>query len=147
MTTLAIVENGSIVNIVVAEVGQYTPGPGQTVVELPAGFGRNDLYDGNSFSKPAQSLADRKSALLRRLNGEGLTRVQAVYPAIADMDALDLEVDRWLSIAPAARQPVADFQSMIDIVVAWRAARGAIRASNDPAFIDSYNVVTDPSWP
>jgi len=81
------------------------------------------------------------------LKAEGLQRVQVVFPAIENFDDLDLVREQWLSIAPAARQATTDFQTMIDIVQAGRAAAAAINALTVGAEIKNYDVVNTPAWP
>lgn len=77
---------------------------------------------------------------------EGLTRVQAELPGITDFDVLELIREFWLSIAPAARNPTATFQKVIDI---YQAARDAITVINGltGAALKAYDPVTGPAWP
>jgi len=81
------------------------------------------------------------------LKAAGLARVQTVFPAIENFDDLDLVREQWLSTAPSARQATADFQTMIDIVQAGKAAATAINALTVHAEIKSYDVVNTPAWP
>ena len=68
-------------------------------------------------------------------------------PAITDWDALDLVREQFLSIAPAARQPTANLQSLIDVFQAGKTAADAINAMTDVTVIDAYDVSADPGWP
>jgi hypothetical protein len=81
------------------------------------------------------------------IKSEGLARISAVFPAINDLDELKLEQERWLSIAPAARQPTTDYQQAIDIYVAARNAITSINSETDWTVVNAYDVVTGPSWP
>jgi len=45
----------------------------------------------------------------------GLALINAIFPAIKDLDEIKFQAEFWLSIAPASRQATADFQSVIDI--------------------------------
>ena len=88
-----------------------------------------------------------KKEKINELKTEGLSRINVVFPAVTDFDELDLIREQWLSIAPAARQPTADFQTMIDIVQAGKIARQAINAMTIVAEIQAYDVAIDPVWP
>ena len=87
-----------------------------------------------------------KAHKIAELKTEGLARIQAVYPAIKDWDDLELVRDQWLSTAPAARQATAEFQSMIDIFQAGKAAVTAINALTTITDVEAYDVVNTPSW-
>lgn len=95
-------------------------------------------YDPLHFAK-----AEKRDAI----KVEGLSRISAVFPAINDLDELKLEQERWLSIAPAARQPTTDYQQAIDIYVAARNAITSINSETDLSVVIAYDVVTGPSWP
>lgn len=96
---------------------------------------------------PTELLASAKSAKLQELKAEGLSRIQAAIPGIAGWDHLGLVREQWLSIAPAARSATTDFQLVIDVYQAGKAAVGDIGVLTTVTAIDSYNVVADPSWP
>jgi hypothetical protein len=81
------------------------------------------------------------------IKAEGLSRITDVFPAINDLDELKLEQERWLSIAPAARQPTTDYQKAINIYVAARNAITSINTESDWTVVNAYDVVTGPSWP
>lgn len=95
-------------------------------------------YDPIDFVKAEKSDA---------IKAEGLSRISAVFPALNDLDELKLEQERWLSIAPAARQPTTDYQQAIDIYVAARNAITSINSETDWAVVNAYDVVTGPAWP
>ena len=96
---------------------------------------------------PAEELANAKQSKIEELKREGLNRIQAVLPGITNWDALELERERWLSIAPASRNPTAAYQSVIDIYQAGRTAAIAINALADAAAVNAYDVTTSPAWP
>lgn len=95
----------------------------------------------------ADVLAARKTAKIKLLKVEGLSRIQILFPDIANWDALYLVKEQWLSIEPAARKPTVKFQALIDTVLAGQTAADAINAMTDVTTIDAYDVSTDPSWP
>jgi len=95
----------------------------------------------------ADVLADRKRAKIKLLKAEGLSRVHALFPAIATWDEIMLVKESWLSIASAARNPTPKFLSLINIFVAGSDAADAINAMTNVNAIDAYNVTTDPVWP
>jgi len=94
------------------------------------------------------SLIDYEKKLkISELKTEGVARIQDIFPAINDFDELDLVREQWLSIAPAARKATADFQSMIDIVQAGKAAASDINALTTIPEVQAYDVVNTPTWP
>lgn len=95
----------------------------------------------------AEELANAKQAKLAELKQEGLSRIQAVLPGISNWDVLELERERWLSIAPASRNPTAAYQSVIDIYQAGRTAAIAINALANTAAVNAYDVNASPAWP
>ena len=96
---------------------------------------------------PAEELANAKQAKLAELKQEGLSRIQGVLPGISNWDALELERERWLSIAPASRSPTAAYQSVIDIYQAGRTAAIAINALANITAVNAYDVNASPAWP
>lgn len=88
-----------------------------------------------------------KAAKIKALRAEGLRRISAIFPAITDIDQIQFIAEFWLSIAPAARQPTANFQKVIDIraqVILHTAAINALLAVQS---VESYDVVNTPAWP
>lgn len=98
------------------------------------------------FTAP-ELLANAKRDKIQELKAEGLSRIQAAIPGIAGWDHLGLVREQWLSIASAARSATADFQLVIDVYQAGRAAVSDIGALTAVTAIDGYDVVADPSWP
>jgi len=96
---------------------------------------------------PAEELANAKQTRIDELKQEGLSRIQAVLPGISNWDALELERERWLSIAPASRNRTAAYQSVIDVYQAGRDAAIAINALADTATVNAYDVNASPAWP
>ena len=88
-----------------------------------------------------------KKEKIAELKAEGLRRIQAVFPAIDDFDELDLVREQFLSVKPAARNATPDFQNLIDVVTAGKAAASIIKGFTDRGPVIGYDVVSDPSWP
>lgn len=88
-----------------------------------------------------QGLADK----IQELKNEGLSRIQAVMPAISNFDTLELVREMWLSTAPAARQATGDFQTIIDVYQAARDGIVVLKAAT-PAQVTAYDVLTGPNW-
>lgn len=74
---------------------------------------------------------------------DGLARIQAVFPAISDFAELALIREMYLSIAPAARSPTANWQRMIDIYTAGQAAVSSVNSATTKAQVDAVT----PGWP
>ncbi len=88
-------------------------------------------------------LPDYKADRIAAIKTEGLTRIQAVFPAINSFDELALIRDLFLSILPAARSPTANWQRMIDI---YTAGRNAVIGVNNATTKQQVDAVT-PAWP
>ena len=97
-------------------------------------FTTQEIYD--------KALADK----IQELKNEGLSRIQAVMPAINNFDTLELVREMWLSTAPAARNATPTFQSIIDI---YQAARNGVITlkSAAPEEVAAYDVLVDTAWP
>jgi len=109
---------------------------------------------GEDIDVAAQALIDAYNPLTyvrsiknQEIKDEGLSRVQVVFPAITGFDDLQIERERYLSIAPAARSATTDYQKMIDIYVAGANAITQNNLEADWSVVDTYNPVTGPSWP
>lgn len=88
-------------------------------------------------------LAYDKKVKIAQIKADGLARIRTVFPAITDFEALALVRDQFLSVAPAARQPTANLQKMIDIYVAGANAIGSVNAATTSAQV----AVIVPAWP
>jgi hypothetical protein len=104
-------------------------------------------WDAREAAYAAGAVDRAKQGKLKELKEEAFSRVEAVLPALADEALLELVVELWKSIAPAARNPTADFVTVQNIRTAFVDARVAINALTVEADVLNYNVVTDPSWP
>jgi len=77
------------------------------------------------------------------IKADGLARMNAVFPAIKSLDEVAFQAEFWLSIAPAARVPTANFKRIIDIYTAAKNAVSAVNAATTQAQIDA----VAPAWP
>lgn len=100
-----------------------------------------------SAQEIANKLAAEKENKVKALKAEGLSRIQAVMPAIETFDQVELVRELWLSIASAARSPTADMTTITGIYGAGRSAVAAINALTTISAVRAYNVLTDPGWP
>ena len=95
----------------------------------------------------AQEISDRiRAGRIQEVKEEGLSRIQAVMPAITSFDTLELIRELWSSIEPAARNATATLQSLIDIYQAGRDAVTFLKTATDPQ-LGIYDAVNDPAWP
>lgn len=74
---------------------------------------------------------------------EGLSRIQALFPAIKDLDDLDIEAERWLSIVPAARQPTVKYGTMIAIYLAAKQGIADVNSAQTVQAVQAVGVI----WP
>ncbi|GIW55335.1 MAG: hypothetical protein KatS3mg082_1739 [Nitrospiraceae bacterium] len=79
----------------------------------------------------------------RKIAEEAFERVRMLFPALASYDQLELEVERWLSIAAVARNPTPAYKKLIDTVVAARAAIAAVNSASTVADVETLV----PVWP
>jgi hypothetical protein len=88
-------------------------------------------------------LPEYKDAKIAAIKVEGLTRIQAIMPAIATFDMLELIREIWMSIAPGSRQPSAKLTSVINTYTAGRNAIESVKAATTTAQVDAVT----PAWP
>ena len=110
--------------------------------EVQQGTSSIVAYDG-SAAEIEQLRQDKLDELLL----EAESRMRASVPGIDSFETFELIREMFLSIAPAARQPTAAFQSVFDIYQAGKSARATIKGFTTKAQITAYDVTTDPSWP
>lgn len=78
---------------------------------------------------------------------EGIARISGVLPGMNDWNSIELIKELWASIAPAARQPTAPMQSVINIYQTGQTAISALDGITTWNELASYDPVTDPGWP
>ncbi len=132
-------------------------GSGLHIAITAAGHWLRQVDDGvwiSSNDVAVQAIIDAYNALpgakitkVNEIKAEALRRIQLVFPAIDNMDALALVREQWLSIAPAARQATPNFQRMIDIYQAAKSAITVVNGYAAVAQVASYNAVSGPAWP
>lgn len=92
---------------------------------------------------PAETLVEAKLRRRWEIKRAGMQRIQVRFPAIDSFDALQLVRELYLSIAPAARQPTADWQWLINTFAAGQTALDAVAAATTIAQVDAVS----PAWP
>lgn len=90
-----------------------------------------------------QTLAQIKVAAIQSVEAIGLGKIQAIFPAILDFNALQFYAQFWLSIASAARSPTASFTQVINIYNAGATAVAAINTATTAAGV----AAVVPAWP
>lgn len=88
-------------------------------------------------------LPNYKTAKINAIKADGLSRIQALFPAIRDFEDLALIRELWLSILVAARSATPTWQRMIDIYTAGKNAISAVNAATTQAQVDAVT----PAWP
>lgn len=86
---------------------------------------------------------DMKNAKTLEIKTEGLARINAVFPAIDNLDELEYQSELWASIKTTAKQTTAKMQSVIDIYAAARTAIIAVKNATTKAGILAVTV----NWP
>lgn len=139
-----------VLNVVGNIRRQFHPDVADTLIAHPNAQEGQITSDGGATFEDApdtRTLAQAKRQKLRELNGEFLSRVRTIYPSLNDIDEVKLVRDQFLSTAPSARQPTADFQKLIDTYQAAIGARTDIQALGNKAVVDAYDVANTPVWP
>ena len=93
----------------------------------------------NSYNPLPRYKSDRIAAIKL----DGLARIQVVFPAIKDFDALLLVREQYLSVAVASRTPTASMTSAINIYSAATTAIASVNAAASKAAVDAVVV----AWP
>ena len=75
-------------------------------------------------------LPDYKVDAVARVKATALAKMQVLFPALTDIDTVNLVAELWLSIAAAARLPTLNMQAVIAI---YGAAKNGIVAVNGAA--------------
>ena len=92
---------------------------------------------------PAPTLGELKKRRIQALSLEAMAHVQAVMPEVGNMATAMLIRELWLSIAPAARQPTQDMQTVFAIFSAYRSAVIDVRNCSTPECV----AAVTPTWP
>jgi hypothetical protein len=89
-------------------------------------------------------LAEQKARRIATIKADGMVRINLIFPAIKTLDDLDLEAERWKSIAAAAKpNPTADYLRLINTYTAAKNAITSVNACTTKAQIDAVT----PAWP
>ncbi len=85
--------------------------------------------------------------LIPLIKAEGLRLINKRFPAINSFDDLFLEAERWMSLSTSSKNATVDYQYMIDVYTAGRAAIVNVKTFTTQAEVDAYDVLTNPVWP
>ena len=88
-----------------------------------------------------------KRIKIEEVKGIAVVKANAIFDDIDSFGQMQVMINLWQSIAPAARNPTAKMTDFIAVAQAARNAVTAIRALSDPVAIDAYDSNTDPTWP
>ena len=80
-----------------------------------------------------------KKIKIQLLKDEFVRRAGLIFSAIESFDQIELMVEQWLSIVPAARSATVEFQSLIDLYVLAKAEATTLNALTDQEVIWAYN--------
>ena len=92
-------------------------------------------------------LDNARNLKLQEIKDEGLSRIQGVFPAIADFCTLQLIKDIMLSVAPSARQLTIGIQKVSDTYQAGADAMTAVEGLATVNLVNAFNPIDDVSWP
>lgn len=152
METYARIDNTIVVELITTDGNinnEFHPDIVKTLVKvLVASVSLGDVWDGNDFSAPPEDTIDELRIIrLQELESEGLKRMNIVYsgkvfftPGQVEL-LVDIEATYSRSRAVAPR-----LLSVNNILTTYKAAKGTLVNSTDRAFVDSYDIITDPGW-
>lgn len=90
-------------------------------------------------------LADQKADAVVGVKATALAKMQTIFPALAEIDTVNLVAELWQSIAPAARAPTANMTKVINVYTAAKNGITNINAAVDKPGIDA--AVAAIVWP
>jgi hypothetical protein len=100
-------------------------------------------YTAGVFTEPVLTLAEAKRRKVASIWTEAMPRVVQIYSELDTRGAIEPLTDLWLSIAPAARQPNANWQAFLDLANAVRTALVEVRNATTVAEVVAVVV----NWP
>lgn len=139
-------EKGKGLHRALSEAGLYVHHEMQNGIAVAIGRGGNDAAI-QAIIDNYDELPDRKVDKHNEIKTEALSRITTIFPAITDLDELQLVVEQWKSVVPAARQATTDFQSMIYTYQAARDGIVEVMALVDVDSVKAFNPQTDIVWP
>lgn len=80
------------------------------------------------------------------IKAEGISRLAADFPFLANWETIEFMVELWQSLVPAAKSPTPKFQNVIDIYSAGKTATVAVNALASVADVQAYDATIDPGW-
>ena len=90
-------------------------------------------------------LPDQKADAIAGIKATALAKMQTIFPALADIDTVNLVAELWQSIASAARSPTANMTKVINVYTAAKSGIANVNAATTKADIDA--AVAAIVWP
>jgi hypothetical protein len=91
------------------------------------------------------ALPDQKAVAIVGVKATALAKMQTIFPALADIDTVNLVAELWLSVAPAARSPTANMTKVINVYTAAKNGIANVNAATDKPGVDA--AVAAIAWP
>ena len=82
-------------------------------------------------------LPDQKADAISGIKATALAKMQTIFPALADIDTVNLVAELWQSIASAARSPTANMTKVINVYTAAKGGIANVNAAATKADIDA----------
>jgi len=98
-------------------------------------------------NNPPFTVEQTKEQKIYDIKTEGLIRMQTKLPGIESFNQLEIIREQWLSTDVAARSPTVNFQYLIDVWIAGKAAIVTINSLSTITEVQAYDVVVSPTWP
>jgi hypothetical protein len=90
-------------------------------------------------------LPDQKADAIAAVKATGVEKIATIFPALDNIDVINLVAELYLSIAPAARAPTANFSKIAAVYTAAKNGIGTINAATSKAGVDA--AVAGITWP
>ena len=90
-------------------------------------------------------LPDYKADAVQSVKDTALSKMQTLFPALSDIDTVNLVAELWQSLKPASRDATTDFQLVIDIYTTAKSGIQSVNAAIDVAGVDA--AVAGIIWP
>lgn len=97
----------------------------------------------NAFISAYDTLPDVKADRVAAIKADGLVRINALFPAITSIDEIEFYAEFWQSIKATSKQATVNFQKIIDIYSAGKAAITSVNEAANTAAVAAVVV----AWP
>ena len=118
---------------------------GHTLVDANGVYSSDNDAAVQAIINAYNPLADQKVTAILALEATALQKMQTLFPALNNIDTVNLVAELWNSILPAGHSPTANWQKIINVYVAGTNGIAAVNAATTKPLIDA--AVAAIVWP